>query len=237
MIQYEELLEKLFSFADESYRVFHKRILKNESINIIGVRTPILRKLSKSYLNCAESLFSFPDDYYEVTFLKCATAAHFPYDLFLKYVDILVPLLNNWATCDCFGAECIIKHRENFLPYIEKYFSSEAEFSRRFALVTLLRYYMHEDYLNLIFSYLQRCNFRQYYVETAASWLLAEALIQFYERTIQFIEEGNLQPIILNRGIQKARESLRLQKERKEELLNYKVVESPKRVDKNSEIR
>ena len=230
MITYEFLLIRLQERADEKYREFHKKLLKNERVNVFGVRTPVLRGFAKEYRGEFDALMTFPDDYYEVTFLKCACAALLPYGEFIKYVDRLVSLLDNWATCDCFVASCIRKHREDFLPYIEKYFSDGREYVRRYSLVTLLHDYMEETYLPLIFSYLRRCGEEEYfYVMMAAAWLLAEVLVKFYEAGIAFLQEGSIPNRIRNKAIQKARESFRLTEEQKNELLLYK---SGKRVDK-----
>lgn len=44
---YQQLLEELNSLADENYRNFHRKLLKNDSVNLIGVRIPALRKIAK----------------------------------------------------------------------------------------------------------------------------------------------------------------------------------------------
>ena len=232
MLTYEELLEILKSHADENYRDFNKKLLKNENINVIGLRVPVLRKLAKEYRGELDEMMKFPDEYFEVTFLKCAAAGDLPFEKFLGYVDRLVPLLDNWATCDCFAAPCIKKNREAFLPYIEKYFMDGREFVRRYALVTLLHYYVEEKYLPLIFEYLKRSEDEPYYVMMAAAWLFSEVLVKDYERGVKFLGEGTLSPKINDKGIQKARESFRLSSEQKEALLKYKKGNISKRVDK-----
>ena len=49
---YHGLLAELKELSDEKYREFHKRLLKNDAINVIGVRTPDLRKLAKKWATC-----------------------------------------------------------------------------------------------------------------------------------------------------------------------------------------
>ncbi len=222
MITYEALLARLRGHEDRTYRDFHKNLLKNEKIKVIGVRVPILRKLAKEYKGEIDVLLSFPDEFYEVTFLKCAAAGLLPYEKFIAYIDRLVPLLDNWATCDCFSAPCIKKHKGEFLPYIEKYFESDGEFMRRYALVTLLHYYVEREYLSLIFAYLRRCGDEPYYVVMAGAWLLAEVLVKFYDAGVDFLRERCLSAPLTNKAIQKARESFRLTPACKEELLRFK---------------
>jgi len=47
MITYEEVCARLFANADAGYRDFHKKLLKNDRLNVIGVRIPAMRKLAK----------------------------------------------------------------------------------------------------------------------------------------------------------------------------------------------
>lgn len=46
---YEEVLSRLFSERDEGYREFHKKLLKNDKIEVIGVRMPVLRRLARMW--------------------------------------------------------------------------------------------------------------------------------------------------------------------------------------------
>lgn len=218
MIAYDELLRLLREASDRDYKLFHQKLLKNEQIEVIGVRTPTLRKLAKRLQGEIETLISFPDDYYEVTFCKCAAASLLPFEEFGKVVDRIVPLLNNWAVCDCFAPTCVKRHREEFLPYIEKYFSDGREFVRRFSLTTLLHFYVDEEYLPLIAEYLKRCPGEPYYVMMAAAWLLSEVLVKDYAFGKGILAEGGLAKTVQRRGIQKARESNRLSEEQKREL-------------------
>lgn len=222
MIPYEEVCARLKAHADGEYRTFHKRLLKNEAINVIGVRMPVLRKLAKEWKGETETFLSFPDEYYEVTFLKCTLVGGLPFGAFCEKIDSVVGLIDNWATCDCLSAPCIAKNREAFLPYLEKYLADGREFVVRFALVTLLHFYVEEAYLPLIFSCVRRCGAEQYYVMMAAAWLIAEVLVKYYDAGVRFLREGSLPVTTHNKAIQKARESFRLTAEQKAELLAMK---------------
>ena len=118
---YHEFLEELKGFADESYKAFHKKLLNNDAVNVIGVRIPQLRVLAKKYKSEVETLLTFPDEYYEVTFVKLTVVALLPYEKFIRYVDGCVGLIDNWATCDCFApkwqsqSRACLKNNSNFL--------------------------------------------------------------------------------------------------------------------------
>ena len=217
---YEELLEELKTNAEPSYAEFHKRLLKNDKINVLGVRVPTLRKIAKRCKNFVPTLLSFPDDYYEVTFIKLQAVALLPWEEFIKYVDECVALIDNLATCDCFAPKCIANHKDEFLPYIFTCFAEEKEFYQRFALTTLLHFYVEEKYYQTILDFIQEALTEEfYYVHMAAAWLLAELIIKFYNETVVFLKvniQGNcLDKKTHNKAIQKACESFRLSDEQK----------------------
>lgn len=215
MITYEELLTELMSQADGEYRSFHSKLLKNPAINVIGVRMPALRAIAKSYKTEWERILTFPDEYYEVTFLKFTVVGLLPYQTFCKTVDGILPLLDNWATCDCFTANCIKKNREDFFGKIEGYLHSEREFTRRFGLVCLLRYYVKDGkYLHFICRAAEESD-GAYYVMTAAAWLIAEACVYHYDEMYGFLSRNTLSAETHNKAIQKACESYRITLEQK----------------------
>lgn len=218
---YEELTARLFSLADERYRIFHTKLLKNDKLNVIGVRMPQLRRLAGELRGEEERLLNFPDVYYEVTFLKCAAAGRLPFAEFTLVVDRLVSLLDNWATCDSFIAPCVAGNREAFLPFVRKYLADGAEFTVRYGLVTLLRFYMEKQYLPEIFTALKGCGDEPYYVMTGGAWLLSEVLAVFYDDGVRFINEAPLTPRLGRTAIRKARESFRLTPAEKDALLAY----------------
>ncbi len=210
MITYGDVLQKLNALADERYRIFHSRLLKNEKIRVLGVKVPLLRALAKEWKGELETLLSFPDEYYEVTFLKCQAVALLPFEAFCKNVERVLPLIDNWATCDSFRPNCLRAHKREFLPYVERYCKDEREFIKRFGLVTLLVYYVEEAYLPLLFEKIRACKEEPYYVMTACAWLLAEILIKHYDAGVSFLKENCIPPRTRDCAVQKATESFRI---------------------------
>jgi len=223
MILYREFLQELKSLADDDYRAFHKRLLKNDDINVIGVRVPDLRKTAKKYKACVPELMEFPDEFYEVTFVKLSAVSLLPYEEFLRYVDESVSLIDNWATCDCFVPKCLAKHKDEFLPKIQSYLAEPEEFTQRFALTTLLHFYVEEQHLPNIISAVMRADTGFYYVHMAAAWLIAEVLVKFYDEGVSFLKRNALDKKTHNKAIQKACESYRLTNEQKNFLKGLKI--------------
>ena len=218
MIAYEEALSVLRAHADEGYRAFHKKLLKDESIAVIGVRVPVLRALAKAWKGEWAAVRAFPDEYYEVTFLKCSVASFLPLEELLASLEELVSSLDNWAVCDGFAPACVAKNRAAFFPYLEKYLADGRVFARRFALTTLLHFYLDEAWIGQVLQCLRRVRTEEYYVSMAAAWLTAEVLVRFPAAGEAFLREGALDAATCRRAVRKACESFRVSKERKQAL-------------------
>ena len=215
MTTYEELLAELNALADEKYRIFQAKLLKNDAIRVIGVRMPALRRLARKYRGEIDGLLAFPDEYYEVTMLKCAVACFLSYTELAAVLDRLVGLLDNWATCDMFAPACIARHRDLFRPKLLGYLADDRVFVRRFALTTLLHFYVTEEWLPFVGECLEKADTQEYYVSMAAAWLTAEVLVKFYDTGVTLLKNGVLSRKTHNRAIRKACESYRLSAEQK----------------------
>lgn len=222
MALYEELISKLNAVADSGYAAFHSKLLNNPKINVIGVRTPVLRSLAKEYYVNLEELFALPNEYYEVTFLKLIVASRLPYDEFIKVVDRCVEIIDNWACCDCFKAVCIKNHREEFLSFVKAYLGVNREFYQRYALVTLLHFYVDKEYLNTVFESVERADTSFYYVHMAVAWLVAEVIVKHYDEGKEYLKLNRLDKATHNKAIIKACESFRLTQQQKAELKTLK---------------
>ena len=219
---YREFLKELNGFADENYRNFHKKLLKDDKICVLGVKIPILRKLAAKYKDQADNILSYPDEFYEVKFIKLTAVSLLGYDEVVQRLDYCVGLIDNWALCDGFIPKAIAAHREEFLPVLMGYVNSGKEFAQRFVLTTLLHFYVDEWYLETIFGIVERCDTSRYYVKMAAAWLIAETLAKYFDRAKGFLLENSLDKATHNKSIQKACESFRLSNDEKNYLKGIK---------------
>lgn len=221
-MHYGEFLKELEDKADPAYRDFHKKLLKDENINVLGVRIPCLRAIAKKYRANFDEVFAFPDDFYEVKFVKLTIAAGLPYEKFIEVLPQCVDLIDNWAACDCFAPACIKNHNEEFLPYLETFVQEGGEFRQRFALTTLMKFYLDEKYLDRVLNLMLACDTSLYYVHMAAAWLTAELLVKFYDFGLNILIGQLLDRKTHNKAIQKAIESFRLSDEQKNYLKGLK---------------
>jgi 3-methyladenine DNA glycosylase AlkD len=222
-MNYQQFLDELHESAEEDYRLFHQRLLHNPSVQVLGVRMPVLHKLAKQHLDELEAFFNFPDTYYEVTFVKLSMVSLLDWEQFIGYVERCVALLNNWATCDSFKAKCIKAHREEFIPYLQKFIAHGGEFYQRYALNTLLQFYIDETYFPFIEDCLKKVDTNQYYVHMAAAWMVAEILVKHWKEGLRLLNLHLIDRKTHNKAIQKANESYRLDRDQKDTLKNLKV--------------
>ena len=221
-MKYSELLDRLSIYREEAFADFQRKLIFTER-EISGVRTPTLRKIAKECASCVKEIFSFPNEYYEVVFIKLTIVSAMEYPEFLEYLPECVKLIDCWALCDSFKAKCIKTHKKEVLPMLEEVFSRGGEYDQRYPLVVFLSEYMESEYLSLIESYMRRADTSKYYVYMAVAWLLAEILVKHFEYGEKLLKEHVIDAKTHNKAIQKAIESYRLTSEQKEYLRSLKI--------------
>lgn len=223
-----KIREKLLELSEQKYKDFQSKLVP--SINketIIGIRNPILRDIAKSYKNDDESM-SFIDDlphkYYEenmlhgilISDIKNFNDCIYKLEKFLPYVD-------NWAVCDSMSPKVFKKNREKLKDYAIKWSLSKEEYIIRFGIKTFMNEYLDEDFEKSYLDLVCKIKTEEYYVKMMIAWYFATALTKKWDETIEYIENKKLEKWIHNKSIQKARESLRISKERKDYLKTLKI--------------
>ncbi len=221
-MKYSEFITLLQANAEVEFAQFQARLIFTK-YSILGVRTPIMRKIAKMWKGKERELLSFPNEYYEVVFIKLVVISALPYEEFIKYVKDAVSLMDNWALCDCFKAKCIAQNKEHFLSILKKLYSNGEEFYQRYVLVVLLAEYIQPQYLEEVKDYIVQADTEKYYVHMAVAWLTAEILVKFFDCGVALLKENVLPMKTYNKAIQKAIESYRLSKEQKEYLRSLKI--------------
>ena len=221
-MQYLEFIEYLSSFSETEFAEFQRQLIPTK-YQIMGVRTPKLREIAKQYAKDLETVFSFPNEYYEVVFIKLTIVSALPYERFLAYLDECVALMDNWALCDTFKARCLKQRKTEFLPVLKRIFERGGEYEERYPLVTLLSFYAEKKYLPEIERYIKKANTQRYYVHMAVAWLMAEILIKEYELGVALLCKRLTDVKTHNKAIQKAIESYRLNDAQKEFLRSLKI--------------
>ena len=198
--------------------------------NSLGVRIPILRKYAKNLYkeySLDYLLKNIGEDYFEEILLKgflIGLNENLSWEELEKYIEYYVPKINSWGICDCFCASLKIvkKYREQMWILLNKYLKVDSEYQVRFALVIILTYYIDDEYIDRIYNIINEVKLDKYYVKMANSWLISYCLIKYYDKTIVFLENSDIDKWTYNKGIQKAIESYRIGNKEKEYLRKIK---------------
>ena len=224
----DELRERLFDLQDTAYREFHLKTCPDAG-QVIGVRVPEQRKLAKEIIR--EDFWQFLDqiqpEYYEEILITGIVIASAPMALGerLGYAAWFIPQIKNWAICDGFCAS--FKPKTEDLPklwnFILEYECSKREFELRFMLVMMLDHFLLPEYLPRIQAVLDRLTSKDYYVEMAAAWLVAEMIGRFRDVGMEYLSHDQLSIFAHNKAIQKACESRRVSLADKQTLRSMKL--------------
>lgn len=219
--------EKLISFSDEKNADFLSKLTPTvDRKRILGVRTPILRKLAKNLYGTKEAedfLASTPHYYLEENTLHLfLLGLEKNFEKAITKVDEFLPFVDNWATCDGFSSLAFEKNTDRLSPYIDKWISSKKTYTVRFGVGMLLRYYLDENFSEEVLSKVSKISSDEYYVNMMIAWFFATALAKKWDYAVKYIRENRLSDFCHNKTIQKARESFRITEEQKSFLKTLK---------------
>lgn len=211
---YQEYLLYLQSLKDVKYQEFHKKLTFTK-YEIIGIRVPIQRKIAKEIFKGDFNSFLklVGHKYYEeINIMGFVIAQIKDFELLKYYLEIFIPLIDNWAICDsfCSSLKIVNRYPNEFMSIIVKLLESEDEYAVRVGLVLLLDYYVKEPYIPLIINLLKELDRDEYYINMACSWLLAECYIKSKEITLPYLEKQIFKKFIQNKTISKICDSYRV---------------------------
>lgn len=219
-------LEYIETFKNSEEKIqWAKRLLKTDSA-VLGMKTQDIVTITTQLLK--GNYISFLDleivDYYETIAIYGILLSKIEsFSTYLLYLDKYLNLMNSWAHCDLLTFPQILEKKETYLQLAETYSHDTRVMVRRLSLYIMFKLLKTEDNILYILNHLLRFqNEEEYYVIMMAGWLLSECIILQEEQTINFIQNHNINKKIINKGIQKCRESNRLSKDKKDWLLQFK---------------
>ena len=217
---------KLFELQDKEYQRLQYKIIPNID-NIIGVRTPELRKLAKQLIkenNYKLFLNNLPHKYFDENQLHAFIISEIKdYDECIKYINDFLPYIDNWATCDQMSPKILKKHKEELIKYIKVWIKSKKTYTIRFGIGMLMEHFLDENFNKTYLELVSKIRSNEYYVNMMIAWFFATALAKQYEETIKYIENKKLDIWVHNKTIQKAIESYRIRESQKEYLKTLKI--------------
>ncbi len=223
---YGKFIKDLKKLGDSNYQNFSLKLIPNTTNKIIGIKIPLLRKLAQdiSKTDYLKFLDISKKDFIEEIFLQGLLMSYLKdKKLFDHYFNLLLPKIDNWATCDisCGSFKLIGQHKDEYLDKLFK-LDRTKPFNVRVVLVIFLNYYQEEKYLDIIFKYISEINMEHYYVDMAIAWLLSYGYLLNKKKTLAYLKESNLSDFIYNKTFQKIIESRRVSQEEKGSLKDLK---------------
>ncbi len=219
---------KLFEMQDLKYRDFHSKLIPTvNKKTVIGIRTPKIRKLSKELFsdpNINEFINSLPHTYYEENNLHAFLIEQIDdYDICIREVNRFLPYIDNWATCDSLSPKVFKKEPKRLLCNIKFWISSKDAYIIRFGIGMLMRFFLDDNYSPEYPKMISQIKSDDYYVNMMIAWYFATALAKQYNSVIPYFQTQKLTLWVHNKAIQKARESFRISKDKKEYLKTLKI--------------
>lgn len=220
--------EELFTLQDTEYQVFQSKLMPTiPPETVIGVRTPLLRKLAKELAGTPQAehfLQSLPHRYYEENNLHAFLIEKIrDYDTALAETERFLPYINNWATCDCFCPKVFAKHKEELLISIRRWLDSGKLYTVRYAIGMLMRYYLDENFQPDYLAWVAGVHSEEYYLNMMRAWYFATALAKQPDAALPWLTDRRLDVWTHNKTIQKAAESYRISPEMKQQLRELRI--------------
>ena len=222
------IIDELFKLQDKEYREFQSKLIPNiNKERIIGVRTPLLRQLSKKIIkenNYSDFLNDLPHKYFDENQIHAFIISEIKdYDECINLLNKFLPYIDNWATCDQSSPKIFLKNSDKLINEIKRWIKSKDTYTIRFGIGMLMRIYLDDNFKPEYLKMVSNIKSDEYYVNMMIAWFFATALAKQYDSTIEYIKNYKLDKWVHNKIIQKSIESYRISKEKKEYLKKYKI--------------
>ena len=174
---YLNIQKELFQKQETQYKNFMQKSIPNE-VNLIGVRMAFLKKTADWLIknDLWQEYISYPPFYHEEKMIQALIIAK----QVKSYQDIslveqFIPYIDNWAVCDtfCTYLKVFKTYQKEGFTLIEKLVRSSKEYKIRVGYVLLLFYFITDDYIDKIFSFMDEFKSKDYYAKMAVAWCLS----------------------------------------------------------------
>lgn len=143
--------EELTRQADAQLALFNRKLMPVTQREILGVKVPDLRKMARQIVRTDDWQDWFyhvtDNDSFEEIMLRGMVLgyAHLDIDELLCGIRFYVPLIDEWALCDCATAtwKQLVKYPDKAFELITPYLNSDNEFEQRFAYTNFTGSFLH----------------------------------------------------------------------------------------------
>lgn len=222
-----DIQNTLINFQDKKYKEFYEKLIPNIDANkIIGVRAPILKKLAKQLIkqNQLDFCNKLPHTFLEENNLHAYIISEISdFDECIKHINIFLPYIDNWATCDSLRPKCFKNNLTKLLDNIKIWIKSSHTYTIRFAIEMLMLYFLDDNFDKEFCEIISNIKSDEYYVNMMIAWYFATALAKQPKTAIKYLENKKLSQFVHNKTIQKAIESYLICDDKKIYLKTLKI--------------
>lgn len=233
--KYQELNNYLKTKQDLKYQDFHGKIINSN--NLIGIRTNELKKIAKEISKGDYQSFIKINNcnLYEFTMIEGFIYGYLKINIqdLITYLNNYLEKIDNWALVDLTVSNLkIFKQKENQeigFKYAKKLCKNKNTWIKRFGIVLLLNYYLHDIYIDKTLELVSKIKTSDYYVQMAIAWLMSISYIKYKEKTLIYLV--NIQDdFIYNKTISKIIDSRLINKDEKDFLKTLKRKTKKKKI-------
>ena len=227
---HDRVIAQLANLAqgNETYAAFNQRIV-NTKMPVIGVRVPDLRRLARELapnMSAADisELLTVQDKSFDYVLLCGLLITHARIDdqIAIDLTKQYLPHVDSWAHIDIFVEKKRRFAGEIWWDFALECLQSEAEFTVRYGVVSLMTNFLDEAHIDQVFAALRKVKHDGYYVKMALAWLYATAAVNFFELTLAELEKEHIDAWTRNKAYQKMRESRRFTPRQQQIILKNK---------------
>ena len=214
--------------GNESYAAFNQRIV-NTKMPVIGVRVPDLRRLARELapdMSAADisKLLMAQNKSFDYVLLCGLLITHARLDdqTAINLTKQYLPHVDSWAHIDIFVEKKRRFAGEVWWDFALECLLSEAEFTVRYGIISLMTNFLDEAHIDQVFAVLRNVKHDGYYVKMALAWLYATTAVHFFDLTLAELENEHTDAWTRNKAYQKMRESRRFTPEEQAVILKKK---------------
>ena len=203
------------SQGNETYAAFNKRIV-NTKMPVIGVRVPDSRRLARELapgMSAADisELLTAQNESFDYVLLCGLLITHARLDdqTMIDLAKQYLPRVDSWAHIDTFVEKKRRFAGEVWWDFALECLQSEAEFTVRYGVISLMTNFLDEAHIDQVFAALRNVKHDGYYVKMALAWLYATTAVHFFDLTLAELENEHIDAWTRNKSYQKMRESRR----------------------------
>ena len=223
--KYQEFIKYLDTLKDLKYQEFSKRVVVYD--DVLGIKVDVLKKIAKEiskgdYKGFIENNNS---NIYELILIEGLMYGYLKISfLELKeYLDKYILKLKSWGQVDSVVANLKIfkKNDKDGFIYAKKLIRNKNNFIKRFGIILLLDYYLHDKYIDKVLELISSIKTSDYYVKMAIAWLMSTAYIKYKEKTLVYLVNIK-DDFIYNKTLSKIVESRRISDKEKKFIKSLK---------------